>query len=112
MEVASPKFKSNAREALLNETLQGALKNSRGGFVDKRLAAVEDFPQFDELRDRAVAIKNHVLTNLDHYLDQFAEQVANVGGQVHFARTPEDGVETIINICKQAGASVLQKVNR
>ena len=109
MEVASPKFKSSAREALLNERLQGALKKSRGGFVDKRLAAVEEFPQFDKLRDQAVGIKNHVLTNLDHYLGQFADQVEAVGGQVHFAAKPEDGVKTIIDICKRAGAKRVAK---
>ncbi len=109
MEIASPKFKSSAREALLNESLQGALKKSRGGFVDKRLAAVEEFPQFDELRDRAVDIKNHVLTNLDRYLEQFAGQVEEVGGKVHFASTPEQGVEIILNICRQADAKLVAK---
>ncbi len=109
MEIASSKFKSNARTALLNETLQAALKKSRGGFVDKRREAVEDFPHFDELRDHAVNIKNHVLANLDQYLEQFANQVEAVGGQVHFASTPAQGVETIIDICRRAGASRIAK---
>ncbi len=109
MDIASSKFKQNARAALLNETLQGALKKSRGGFVDKRQHAVDEFPQFEELKERAVVIKNHVLTNLDQYLDQFEAQVAAVGGQVHFASTPEQGVATIIDICKKSGAQRIAK---
>lgn len=109
MDIASSKFKSNARAALLNENLQGALKKSRGGFVDKRQQAVDELPQFEELRDRAVAIKNHVLTNLDQYLEQFEAQVAAVGGQVHFASTPEQGVEAVIDICRKAGAKRIAK---
>ncbi len=109
MDAAPTNFKSNARAALLDEKLQGALKKSRGGFVDKRQQAVDDFAQFETLRDRAVDIKNHVLADLDRYLEQFESQVAKVGGQVHFASTPQQGVETIIDICKQSGAQRIAK---
>ncbi len=109
MQVASPKFKASARAALLDENLQGALTKSRGGFIDKRQHAVDDFPDFEQLRTCAADIKNHVLANLDHYLEQFEQSVAQVGGQVHFASTPEQGVETILNICRQAGAKRVAK---
>lgn len=109
MEVASPKFKTSARAALLDKKLQGALTKSRGGFVDKRQHAVDDFPEFEQLRTRAADIKNHVLTNLNHYLEQFEQNVVATGGQVHFVSTPEQGVETIVNICKQADAKRIAK---
>ncbi len=109
VDITSPKFKANARTALLNETLQAALKKSRGGFVDKRRVAIDDLPQFEELRDRAVDIKNHVLTHLDQYLEQFTNQVEAAGGHVHFASTAAEGVDTVIDICKQAGATRIAK---
>lgn len=109
MQVASTKFKTSARAALLDERLQDALRKSRGGFVDKRRHAVDDFPQFERLRTHAADIKNHVLTNLDFYLEQFEQSVADAGGQVHFASTPEQGVETILDICQRAGAKRIAK---
>ncbi len=109
MEVTSQKFKIRAGSALVNEGLQHALRKSRGGFVDKRQQAVDDLPQFEQLRSRAVDVKNHVLANLDKYLDEFERNVSAKGGQVHFASTPEQGVETIIDICTQAGAQRVAK---
>ena len=109
MAVNSLNFKSNARAAILNETLQSALNKSRSGFVDKRQQAVDDFPQFDELTDRAVVIKNQVLTHLDQYLEQFETNVNAVGGQVHYASTAEQGVDIVLDICRQAKAQRVAK---
>ena len=109
MEVTSRQFPSSARAALLNEELQGALRKSRGGFVDKRQNAVDDLPEFDNLRDRAVAIKNHVLSNLEQYLEQFEDSVNRSGGQVHWASTPQQGVDIITEICRRADTKCVTK---
>lgn len=109
MEITSPTFKQSAQKALLNEDLQAALSISRGGFVDKRLKAVEALDEFDQLRDQAVAIKNHVIANLDTYLRQFEESVEKAGGKVHWASTPEEGVEIISKICRDAEAKLVTK---
>jgi L-lactate dehydrogenase complex protein LldF len=109
MEVTSPQFKSRARTALLDRELQAALQKSRGGFVDKRQFAVNELPEFEQLRERAVAIKNHVLVHLDEYLEQFEQNVSAAGGQVHWASTPEQGVEIITEICGRVNAKCVTK---
>ena len=109
MEVTSAKFKTSARDAILNPELQSALEKSRSGFVDKRQEAIEQLDEFELLQDRAVAIKNHVLMNLDLYLEQFEQSVKSAGGQVHFASTPHDGVEIIRGICARAQAKCVTK---
>ena len=109
MEVTSPQFKSRARTALLDRELQAALQKSRGGFVDKRQFAVNELPEFEQLRERAVAIKNHVLVHLDEYLEQFEQNVSTAGGQVHWASTPEQGVEIITEICRRVNAKCVTK---
>ncbi len=109
MEVHSPQFKSRSKDALLNEGLQSALRKSRGGFVDKRQLAVDDLKDFEELRERAVAIKNHVLANLDGYLEQYEASVTESGGQVHWASTPQQGVEIILEICRRTQARCVTK---
>ncbi len=109
MEVTSAQFQSRARTALLDRELQAALQKSRGGFVDKRQFAVNELPEFEQLRERAVAIKNNVLVHLDEYLEQFEQSVSAAGGQVHWASTPEQGVEIITEICRRANAKCVTK---
>ncbi len=109
MQVQSQAFKAAARAAILNPDLQAALQKSRGGFIDKRQQALDEFDGFDALRDQAVAIKNHVLMNLDEYLKRFEDNVTAAGGQVHFASTPAEGAEVIRAICKRVGAQCVTK---
>ncbi len=109
MEVTSAHFKSRSKVALLNEELQDALRKSRGGFVDKRKLAVDDLADFEDLRERAVAIKNQVLTNLDRYLEQYEKSVTDAGGHVHWASTPEQAVEKILDICRRVDARCVTK---
>jgi L-lactate dehydrogenase complex protein LldF len=102
-------FKKQAHEALQNEVLQGALFKARGKFVDHRGAAIEALPQFDDLRARAVEIKQHTLAHLDEYLEHFEQQVADSGGQVHWAGTPQQATSIITELCRQAGAKKITK---
>ncbi len=109
MQVKSSAFSESARQALLDTELQSALHKCRVGFIDKRKHAVDDLPQFEILRDRAVDIKNHVLMNLDQYLEEFDQSVQRCGGQVHFASTPQEGVEIIRNIISRVDAKCVTK---
>ena len=49
--------------------MQRALSHVKTGFVMKRAEARAALPEFDDLRDAAVSIKNHVLDHLDIYLE-------------------------------------------
>lgn len=109
MKVTSQQFKASAKAALINQELQAALRKSRTGFVDKRQIAVENLDEFEQLRERAVAIKNHVLSQLDQYLEQYENCVTKAGGKVHWASTPEQGVEIITEICRNANAKLVTK---
>jgi hypothetical protein len=105
----TPAFKANARAALANVNLQAALRGSRGGFVDKRAKARDALPEFDDLRDRARDLKNHVLAHLDVYLEAYEAQVIASGGQVHWAETAEDAQRIVLDICRKAGAKTVNK---
>lgn len=109
MQIKSPEFKENARIALKDVGLQKALSNLKAGFPVKRAAAVERMPEFEDLRDQARDLKNHILENLDIYLEQFESKVVENGGHVHWARTSEDACKTILDICQQVGAKTVTK---
>ena len=109
MQITSPRFKSNAREALDDPALQRALGNVRSGFIGKRAKAAAALPEFDALRDNARDIKNHVLAHLDLYLEAYSEKVEAAGGHVHFARDAEEARNIILGICRDTNARTVTK---
>lgn len=102
-------FKAQAKLALANADLQRALGRAKGGFVDKRLAAIKLLPEFEQLRTAAREIKEHTLAHLDYYLERFETQVLANGGHVHWARTPQEARELVVSLCKRAGAKRITK---
>lgn len=105
----TPAFKANAHAALKDAELQKALGHVQGGFIARRSAATARLPEFEALRDSARDIKTHVLAHLDLYLERYEQQVLASGGHVHFARTGEEACRTIVDICRQHGATTVTK---
>ncbi len=109
MQITSPAFKSNAREALADPFLQQAMGHVRSGFIDKRRAAIDALPEFEALRDSAKAIKDHTLAHLDLYLEAYCNKVESSGGHVHFAEDAQDARDIILKLCRDAGAKTVTK---
>ncbi len=109
MEPQSHRFKKNVSVALQDEQLQEALERVQEGFVDKRAAAVSALPEFEQLREQGSAIRNHVLDNLDFYLQRFEDQVQARGGQVHWAENAKQAREIVRDICKRVDAKTVIK---
>jgi L-lactate dehydrogenase complex protein LldF len=109
MQPTSRAFKANAHQALGDANLQKALGLMRSGFPGRRAAAVARLPEFDALREQGKAIKDHVLANLDLYLEIFEQNVVARGGQVHWCRTPQEARETVLAICRRLNAKTVTK---
>jgi L-lactate dehydrogenase complex protein LldF len=109
MQPTSHAFKENARAAVADPKLARALANMKAGFQDKRAATIAKLPEFERLREEGRDIKNHVLANLDFYLERFEEKVTEGGGHVHFARTAQEAREAVLKICQDAGARTVTK---
>jgi L-lactate dehydrogenase complex protein LldF len=109
MESTTREFKENAFEARRDPQLQDALKRLGHGFPLKRRQAAARLPEFERLRDQAREIKDHVLENLDFYLERFEERVTEQGGQVHWCTDAEAARATILEICRKAGAKTVTK---
>jgi L-lactate dehydrogenase complex protein LldF len=105
----TPEFKENAHRALGDSELQKALGHVRQNFIDKRKAAADRLPEFEALRDAAADLKDHVLANLDLYLETYETRVRASGGHVHFARNSVEACRTIVDICKSHGARSVTK---
>ena len=109
MQATSHSFKQNAHQALGNANLQKALNLMRAGFPAKRAAVIAKLPEFEALREQGKAIKNHVLENLDFYLEAFERNVTARGGQVHWCRTPQEARDTVLAICRRLDAKTVTK---
>jgi L-lactate dehydrogenase complex protein LldF len=110
MQATSRAFKENAHRALGDATLQQSLGiMMREGFAARRAKVVARLPEFEALRDEARALKDHVLENLDFYLERFERNVLAHGGHVHWCRTAEEARTCVLAICRAAGARTVTK---
>ena len=105
----SSAFKENAHRALGDAGLQRALARSGTSFIARRAAAVAALPEFDQLRDTARDIKNHTLTHLDFYLEEFERKVIAAGGTVHWCADAGEARAAVLAICEKAGVRTVTK---
>jgi L-lactate dehydrogenase complex protein LldF len=106
---SSEAFVGQAAAGLADAGLQRALAKAKPQFVKKRGGAVERLPEFEALRDVAAGIKDHVIANLDYYLEVYAEAVERSGGVVHWCRDAEEARAAVLKICRDAGARTVTK---
>ncbi len=109
MDLGAANFKDNVGKALADDKLQNAMTETGPRFIYKRTKAREALPEFDQLRDQARDIKDHVLDHLDIYLETYEAKVKATGGYVHWAETPDDARAAVLDICRKANARMVTK---
>ena len=70
----------------------------------KRDRESEALPEWEELRSLASAIKEHTLTHLADYLEEFERNAIANGAHVHWARTPPSTTRSCYDILRVAAA--------
>ena len=109
MKPTSHDFKANAARALADPVLKVALARLRTNYIGAITRARAALPEFEALRDEAIAIKSHVLDHLDLYLEEFERKAAEQGGRVHWASSAAEARAVILDICRAAGARKVLK---
>jgi L-lactate dehydrogenase complex protein LldF len=74
-----------------------------------RDAAINNFENFEALRQHVKKVRQHSLDNLDHYLAQFEQEAVRNGNQVHFARDGDELNSVVLDICQQHSARRIAK---
>lgn len=100
---------SAIRQTVSDAKLQLAIFSATGRLVENRRAAKALLPEFEELRERARAIKQHTLEHLDHYLEQLETKVTALGGSVHWARDGAEAAEIVTRLARECGAQLAVK---
>jgi L-lactate dehydrogenase complex protein LldF len=102
-------FERDARTALADGQLRGALRHATTLFGERRLTALATVPDWEGARDRARAIKDETLEHLDRYLEEFAANAERSGARVHWARDAAEACDVIGRIAEQRGARTVVK---
>lgn len=102
-------FFRNVEKALNNSRLQAALSNLPDGLVAQRNAAIARLRDFETLREKARAIREHTLDHLDYYLEKFADKAEAAGSQVHWAKDGLEACLIIEKICSVTEARLIVK---
>ena len=102
-------FKSRIHLALQNEDLHLALDGNYTRSLQSRDTAIGQLANSDEVRDRARAIRQNTLAQLDKYLDQLETQVTGRGGVVHWAENSSQAADTVLQIAKTESSELIAK---
>src|ERR1051325_7331131 len=107
--LSSETFKENAKAALADVQLRGALKNATSLFGQRRKEAAASLPNWEDLRSQARAIKDEVLSHLDRYLEEFVQNAENRGAMVHWARDAAEANQIICGLAIARAARIVVK---
>ncbi|MBB4085088.1 lactate utilization protein B [Sphingomonas carotinifaciens] len=102
-------FKTRTAAALADPLLKVAVERTAGTAEAKRALAVDAFAGFEDARTRAAAIKDHVIANLDTYLERFEANATAAGATVHWARTADEACAIVVDLCRRAGARTVAR---
>ncbi len=103
-------FQDAARLSLADTQLRFNMGKATTTIRGKRVKAVAELPDWQDLREAGRAIKDRTLRHLDKYLVQFEESVQRVGGKVHWAADAEDANRIVAGIVKSHGANEVVKI--
>jgi L-lactate dehydrogenase complex protein LldF len=102
-------FMARARGAIEDPQLQGALDLATGRFLTLRRNAFQGFADPEGLRERAKAIKQRTIRELDRLLDRLTAEIQRAGGQVHFAADGQECVQIVLGLARQRGVRSVVK---
>ncbi|QIM65499.1 LutB/LldF family L-lactate oxidation iron-sulfur protein [Frederiksenia canicola] len=102
-------FKKRVDNQIQNEMMRKALIKAQETIGANRQKMVDELGNWEEWRDLAKQIRNHVLANLDAYLYQLSEKVQQNGGKVFFAETAEEATAYIRQVALEKNAKKIVK---
>jgi L-lactate dehydrogenase complex protein LldF len=75
----------------------------------KRDKCAHGLPEWEELRERAAAIKQHTIAHLADYLEKFEQNATRLGAVVHWARDGEEHNRIVHQLLRDRGITRMVK---
>ncbi len=96
-------------ERIHDPQLRGNIARATRTSLVKRAAVVEDYADWESMRDAAHDIKRHVMDNAGAYLAQFEERASAAGAQIHYASDAAEASRLVCEIAARHGRRVAVK---
>ncbi|MFC9550142.1 LutB/LldF family L-lactate oxidation iron-sulfur protein [Rhodococcus sp. NPDC056960] len=103
-------FPDAARKSLADTQLRANLGAATTTIRNKRIAAIAEVDDWEELRRAGSALKADVMARLPELLVQFEENVTARGGTVHWARDAEEANRIVTDLVRATGSDEVVKV--
>jgi len=84
MKIGTDKFKERVDTGINDSFMRGAVAGAQNSMGVRRQNATEELGNWEEWRSHGEEIRQHVLENLDYYLEQLSKNEAKRGGHVFF----------------------------
>ena len=102
-------LRERVSECLEDDFKHNAIRTAQEVFYQKRGELVAEMEGWEDLRKHAVEVRNHVTSNLDFYVRQFARNAESNGYVMHYAPTGDDALWEVLDIFENHGAAYAVK---
>ncbi|MDC3424407.1 LutB/LldF family L-lactate oxidation iron-sulfur protein [Aquibacillus sp. 3ASR75-11] len=109
MHVGEKSFNNRVEKGLGDDFMRGAVRSAQGRLQNNRSKAADELGDWEEWRSLGQEIRQHTIENLDYYLNQLSDKVAELGGHVYFAETADDANRYVRDVVqKKQGKKVVK----
>ncbi|WP_079510125.1 LutB/LldF family L-lactate oxidation iron-sulfur protein [Mesobacillus jeotgali] len=109
MKIGADDFKERVQTGIHDSFMRGAVAGAQERMGTRRQDAADELGNWEEWRNHGEEIRQHVLENLDFYLEQLSENIASRGGHVFFAQTAEEATDYIKDVVRKKNAKKVVK---
>ena len=109
MKTESTAFLEDSAKVAADVPLRDFLRGALGRYGTTRKGTEERFGDWNAAREAAAAIKWEAIEHLDRHLENFADNLAKRGVQVHWAPSGAEARDIILGILRKRGARSIVK---
>lgn len=109
MKTSNEQFSKRIDKAVDDSFMRGAVAAAQERLRTRKQEKMEELGNWEDWRSLSAEIRDHVLENLDYYLNELSENVSKKGGHVFFAKTAEDATGYIGDVIKKKDAKKIVK---
>jgi len=103
-------FAEAAHDTLANSQMRRNLGRATTAIREKRLRAIAELPNWEEIRTQGSDIKDDAMRHLEQNLLRLEEEVQRAGGQVHWARDAAEANQIVAQIALSHSVKEVIKV--
>ena len=106
----APVFPMAAHRLLGDSRLRKNVRHATDVIQGKRKVVVDEMPDWQELRESGKRLREHTMSHLGDYLEQFEERCVAAGGVVHWARDAAEARQIIVGLVKATSTEEVIKI--